>query len=109
MRCYHASDDRCHQPGAEIHLSENTVTVARRVSTTRLECVALYRVDGIPCGVHDVDGSGGSGREYSVIDGDLIGGAVTQMETESGLVWRSGSVNKYQVAVGLAIEDEITG
>jgi hypothetical protein len=74
-----------------------------------LERIARDRVDNARFGVNDQDGSGRSGWENGVIDRNLAGCTITQVQTEAGLARGARAVNKDQVTVSLAVEDKVTG
>ncbi len=109
MRRHHTGDNRGHHSSAEIHFAENTIAIARRVGAARLESIAFHRVNGVAVRVDHKNGARRSGREDRIIHRDLSGGTVRQMKTKSRLVFRVSSVDKDQVAIRLAVEDQIPG
>src|ERR1700736_2137685 len=85
------------------------LSVASRVSTARLERIALHRIDCVRLSVHYINRSRRSGWEHSIIDRDLGCRAIAQVQTTTGLVGRSGSVDKDKIAIRLTIEHQVAG
>ena len=57
------------------------LSVASRVSTARLERIALHRIDCVRLSVHYINRSRRSGWEHSIIDRDLGCRAIAQVQT----------------------------